>query len=52
MNIIKTPLTPDQIQVLDLISPELWKPIYQEMLRIKQQREITGSLQVALMQKA
>jgi hypothetical protein len=44
--------TAEQLELLDLISPELWKPIYAEMLKIKQQREITGSLQIAVMQKA
>ena len=43
-------LTPDQMEMLDLISPELWKPIYQEMLRIKEQREITGGLAIAIKQ--
>lgn len=41
--------TAEQLELLNLVDPKLWKPIYQEMLKIKQQREITGSLQVAVM---
>ena len=44
---LNTPTT-EQLELLSLVDPKLWKPIYAEMLKIKQQREITGGLVIAV----
>jgi hypothetical protein len=40
--------TKQELEEMDLADPSLWKPIYAEMLRLQQAREITGGLLVAI----
>ena len=40
--------TKQELAEMDLADPSLWKPIYEEMLRIKQERELTQALAVSV----